>query len=400
MGVVAAAPASGAVYWGAFDGSFRPPAATVGAANLDGGTPIQNYLAGLETPGSTGAACGVSVDDSYLYWAGSEGIGRVNLDGPALPVTIVPNLHRPCGLTVDHAHIYWGNFQDGAVGRANLDGSEANLSFIAGLNRPCDVAVADGHLYWAERDGIGRANLDGSEPEHNFLSVGPLSGCAIAVRDGYLYWGENEAIARIRLNGTELDGGFIADTGEVEGIATDAGHVYWVDHPPRSLASIGRTNLDGSEPNRAWIPSDPNEFPPSAQSNLLGVAVDGRPSPPPLLRPARPIRFGKVTHYVRSGRASIEVWVPDRGELEVSAPGLACRVISDSTPHPARGGALRWRAFLHARNGKLGKRVRAKLKRKGVVPVTLSATFSTVRTPTVGAVRRLKLRLSAKPDRE
>lgn len=391
------AAASAAVYWGVFDGSFKSASATVGAANLDGGGVNRTYLKGLEAPGSTGAACGVSVSDSYLYWAGAEGIGRVNLDGAATPATIVPNLHRPCGLTVDESHVYWGNSSEGSLGRANLDGTEASSSFITGLDRPCDIAVGAGHVYWMQTQGIGRANLDGSNPEPDFLPLGVHRGCGIAIRGQYLYWGQYEAIARANLDGTERDPTFIADTGGVEGIATDAGHIYWVDMAPGGAAGIGRAELDGGEPERAWIPPDPNGFVGGGQSNVLGVAVDARPSPPPLLLSAS-LSFGRVTHFPRSGRASVEVWVPRWGDLQVSAPGLACRVIAGSVSDPSGSGPLRWRVRVRPLNGPVGKRIRAKLKRKGAVTVTLTASFNAQRTPPATATKSLRL-LERKPVR-
>jgi hypothetical protein len=390
--LAAAGSAQAAVYWGLFDGSLNLPVATVGAANLDGSGANPNYLDDLETPGATGVACGVSVTATDLYWAGDHGIGRVNLDGPAAPVTVVPGLVRPCGLTVDQSHVYWGGIQQGSIGRANLDGSEANPAFVSGLSRPCDVAVAGDYLYWAEPLGIGRVRLDGSAPQRDFLPGGPLRGCGFAVRGEYVYWGSGESIARARLDGSEYEPDFIAATGAVEGIATDASYIYWVDHPPRALSSIGRAGLDGSQPNRAWIPADPAGFLLGAQSNVLGVAVDARPAPPPLLHPERPIRFGRAAHDSRAGTVVLDVWVPDWGALEVTSPGLRHRVIADTNPHPARGGALRWRVHLRPLKGRGGRRIRTRLKRRGVAAVTVRATYYAERTNPVGAVRRLKLR--------
>jgi len=385
--------AAAALYWGVFDGKINAPVATVGAANLDGSGATSNYLADLPTPGSTGTTCGVAVNDAYLVWAGERGIGRVNLDGPAAPTTIVPNLLRPCGLTVDQTHVYWGNYYNGTIGRARLDGSEVNPAFVSGVSRPCDVAVAGGYLYWAEPGRIGRVRLDGSELDQSlFPGYGPFGGCGLAVRGQYVYWGAHGSIARASLDGSELDQSFIPTVGDVEGISTDSAHLYWIDHPSRALASVGRAALDGSEPNRTWIPSDPAGFLRSDQSNLLGIAVDARPSPPPLLLPERPLRFGKAKHDVKAGTVRLDVWVPDWGKLAVSAPGLRCKVIADSVPHPKRGGALRWRVYLKPLEGLPGRRVRAQLKNKGIAEVRVSATFTVARTNPVSAVRKLKIR--------
>jgi hypothetical protein len=51
---------------------------------------------------------------------------------------------------------------------------------------------------------------------------------------------------------------------------------------------------------------------------MVSGAVDEEPTAPPLIKPALPIRFGKVTHYARSGRASAVIWVPAWGQMTVS----------------------------------------------------------------------------------
>jgi len=393
-----AGAARAAVYWGVVDETLKSPVALVGAANLDGSAPTSNYLEALETPGSTGTACGVAVNDAYLFWAGDKGIGRVNLDGPAVPLTIVPNLWRPCGLTADQTHVYWADRNNGAIGRAGIDGSAVNPNFLNGLDRPCDVAVAGGYLYWAQRFAIGRVKLDGSEFDPNlFPGYGPSEGCGLAVRGEYAYWGAHGAITRAALDGSEIDQNFVAGATGVEGISTDATHLYWVAHSLGFPAGIGRAGLDGSNPNRTWIPPDPaTALHSPMQSSLLGVAVDARPSPPPLLLPERPVYFGKAKHDAKAGSVIVDVWVPDWGTLAVTAPGLRARVVADSLPHPNRGGALRWRVTLKPLKGRAGKRVRTQLKNKGVAAVTVSATFTTARTNPVSAVRKLKLRKQVK----
>ena len=203
--------------------------------------------------------------------------------------------------------------------------------------------------------------------------------------------GDRGSIVRASLDGSEPDQNFIAGVGKVEGIATDSNHIYWVDYSAGALASIGRASLDGSGSDRGWIFS-PGGALLGDQSNLLGVAVDARPSPPPLLLPERPIQFGKARHDTKAGTVVLDIWVPDWGTLAVSAPGLRAKVIADSTPHPKRGGALRWRAYLKPLKGRHGRRIRTQLKNKGAAKVAVSATFTVARTNPVGAVRKVKLR--------
>ena len=70
--------------------------------------------------------------DAYIYWTGSNGIGRANLDGTGANPSFIPEASSPYGVAVDSAHVYWANFETGTstIGRANLDGTGANPSFI------------------------------------------------------------------------------------------------------------------------------------------------------------------------------------------------------------------------------------------------------------------------------
>lgn len=368
-----AAPA--AVYWAT--------GSTIGAANLDGSQPNQKYFKPPFPSGSAGPECGLAVTPSYLYWVGAFGIGRVNLEGPATPQTIVGGLQRPCGIALDGTHLYWANREAGTIGRANLDGSEPNPTFISGLNGPCNVAVGNGRLYWLGWSGIGRANLDGSEPEPGF--VGTVGGCGLAVDSSYVYWGEYGSMGRVRINGSERQPGFITGVGGVSAIALDAGHLYWADQPEgMSYASVGRANLDGSGALRSWISTE--------SFSLGGVAVDGRPSPPPLPLPSRPIRFGQTRHDERTGSVVVDVWVPERGELVLEAPRLEWKVLKGPEPPPWRGGSFRWRlkVWPGGTNAK-AKQIRASLRNKGWAKVALRVSYAETGQLAETAVKRITL---------
>src|SRR6188472_3072114 len=131
--LLAPAAASAAVYWG--------ENGAIGAANLDGTGPNPDYFKPPYPSDSAGVSCGLAASDTYLYWVGTFGIGRVNLDGPATPATVSPHLERPCGLAIDATHLYWAEMNAGVIGRANLDGSEPTMALVTGLSRPCGVAV-------------------------------------------------------------------------------------------------------------------------------------------------------------------------------------------------------------------------------------------------------------------
>lgn len=377
----AAGIATAAIYWG--QGSL-------GAANLDGTEPNPEYLkTSLAPTFNASAGCGVAVTPGYLYWSGWFGIGRVNLEGPAAPATIVPSPAQQCGVSTDSAGLYWANTEAGSLVRANLDGSGIDSSLVTGLDHPCGTAVGSGHLYWVDWRGIGRSNLDGSEPQRSFLSSAP-SGCGVAVDSTYVYWSSSSsdnhgAVGRARLDGSEANPTFIAGLpGHVGSVALDPGHVYWTEwHEGMVYSTIGRANIDGSAANGSWITT--NSF------NLGGIAVDARPTPPPLPLPSRPIQIGQLRHNLRTGVATLDVWVPARGELTVTAPTLGWKVLKGNSP-PYLAGSFRWRLKIWpGKRGKVAERLRTELRDKGKAAVTLNLSYAEEHQLPLSAVKRVSL---------
>lgn len=326
---------------------------------------------------------------TYLYWSGALGLGRVNFEGPAAPATILPSPGQQCGVSADSASLYWANREAGEIVGANLDGSGLKLGLVTGLDKPCATAVGGGHLYWVDFRSVGRANLDGSEPQPSFISTAP-GGCGIAVDSTYVYWSvltadNHGAIGRARLDGAEPNPAFISGLpGHVGGIAVDAGHVYWTEwHPGMVYSTIGRANLDGSGANGSWITT--NSF------DLGGIAVDARPTPPPLPLPSRSIHFGQLRHNLRTGVATLDVWVPARGDLSVTSPQLGYKVLKGNPPSYVQG-SFRWRLKVWpGKRGKVAKRLRTQLRDKGKAAVTLTLSYNEERQLPLTVSKRISL---------
>lgn len=375
-----AGTATAAIYWG--QGSL-------GAANLDGSEPNFEYLKTSLPPTSIASAnCGVAVTPSFIYWSGILGIGRVNLEGPATPATVVPSPAEQCGVSADSASLYWANTEAGGIVRANLDGSGINASLVTGLDHPCATAVGGAHLYWVDWRGVGRSNPDGSAPERNLIPTAP-GGCGLAVDSTYLYWSSSVAnqgaIGRARLDGSESNPSFITGLpGHVGAIAVDAGHVYWTEwHEGMVFSTIGRASLDGSAANGSWITT--NSF------NLGGIAVDARPTPPPLPLPSRSIHFGPLRHNLRTGVAILGVFVPARGDLSVVTPQLGWKVLKGSPPSYLAG-SFRWRLKLWpGKRGKVAKNLRTQLRNKGKAAVTLTLSYNEEHQLPLTATKRISL---------
>ena len=211
---------------------------TIGRAHLDGTSRDDSFI-------STVSARDVTVDGNYIYWTenvASGGIARANLDGSGVNHDFI-KANAPYGVAVGADHVYWSNWtapwgidMGTTVGRAKLDGTEVNQAFVTGAQLPQGIAVDASHIYWANTQwplvgrygAIGRASLLGSDPIQDFMWV---SACGVDVDSKFLYWAETSnttstglpLIGRANLDGTDGDLNFIRGTGSGScAIAVDA----------------------------------------------------------------------------------------------------------------------------------------------------------------------------------
>jgi virginiamycin B lyase len=111
---------------------------------------------------------------------------------------------------------------------------------------------------------IARANLDGKGVKRDFVALPPGAGeGGLALDDAHLYWANRDSIGRANLDGTEPDQRFIRNVDvsvEGSGVAVDEEHIYWVSrfsddpviwHP--GTGAIGRANLDGTGVDESFI---------------------------------------------------------------------------------------------------------------------------------------------------
>jgi hypothetical protein len=92
-----------------------------------------------------------------------------------------------------------------------------------------------------------------------------LTGTGVAVAVRHIYWANvaTDTIGRADLDGSNPNQSFITGAFSPRGVAVDAEHIYWVNF---GTDTIGRADLDGSNPNQSFI-TGASFFP-------IGVAVD------------------------------------------------------------------------------------------------------------------------------
>jgi hypothetical protein len=182
-------------------------------------------------------------------------ITAAELNGGNVNADFIPQ--HALGLAVDSSHIYWADPVNGTIGRANLDGSGVKDAFIAPGPTKCGKEIEPGVFEGEEA----------SKPRY------------VAVQGEYIYWsntgcpevaGQQKtegggSIGRAKINpiteeAEEVKAEFIPGTvepnpGEVihqvsnpQGIAVNAGHIYWANAPYEPVNhSIAQATIGGGE---------------------------------------------------------------------------------------------------------------------------------------------------------
>lgn len=209
---------------------------------------------------------GTTRAEAAVYWGSArDGVGAANLDGsnPQWDYFYWPypsdSQGPPCGVAVNSEYLYWA--APGGIGRRNLNREGLYpATVVPHLDGPCGVALDGGHIYWGNRGGhppstpqagsIGRANLDGSEANNAFVT-GLERPCDVTVGGDHVYWIEDGGIGRASLDGSNPERPFIplpATYGGC-GLAASAGYLYWGQD-----GAIARANLQGGEIESVFIP--------------------------------------------------------------------------------------------------------------------------------------------------
>ncbi len=219
-----------------------------------------------------------------LYWrethsANGTVIRRSDLDGTNIEnlVTIPTAIGNSFGLALDldDQKVYWAERENGKIRNANLDGSDP-ADVVTGLDLPLGIALdqGGGRVYWCQDQvlaaGVYRANLDGSGIEQ--VLGNSCTGIALDETGGKLYIvGGFMGPRRANLDGSSPEelidfATFSAVFGDNvrHSIALDvpAGKMYFTAHRyfAGTTSSVGRADLDGSNPERVVSETDPGSL--------------------------------------------------------------------------------------------------------------------------------------------
>ncbi len=278
-GALALCPSAGAQLYWANEGTN-----TISRASLDGLTVDASYVTGATAP------TGVAIDGLHVYWSHAGGvsgsIGRADLDGTTNKTqTLISTSSAPQGVALDSARVYWTHVVSsaGEVGRATLAGFGVNPSFVATANTsPCGVASDADDEYWANGGSPGSiGSAHGNTLTSQNLIPGTFTSdpCGVARAGPYLYWANQggESIGRADLDGSNPIPSFVdtdpaGDIASVPcGLAIDGSHIYWAD---QGTDKIGRADIDGSDP-------DPDFISAGIGSDPCGMAVSPTQEPSP-----------------------------------------------------------------------------------------------------------------------
>jgi hypothetical protein len=192
-----------------------------------------------------------STQAQKMYFSGSEGIYRADLDGAHLEclIAVTPSRagSRPGGIALDacHGKMYWTDYRLKMIRRANLDGSNVeDLPFKCDGN-PTDIALdaSCNMVFWTEElhreqvpvsGSIQWAHVSGVRFD-NPLAIGRSQGLAVDAMADWVYWGEFGRIQRARSDWSETETVVFFSNGTLTGPALDlnAERLYFLS-PSRS----------------------------------------------------------------------------------------------------------------------------------------------------------------------
>lgn len=276
--------AGAAIFWVNTDSD------SIGAANIGRHRAVdvsQQLIGGLAL--ASGVATGPG---NELYWTDSlhNRISRARLSYDRrgrlhahIQRNFITGADDPMGVAVYGGYVYWVNHDvDGSIGRARLDGGDVEQRFIpnaAGeriddVNEACGLTVTASHIYWADTNQNTIAEADTATGADVSQFIPARSPCGVAVSGSHIYWADNldrGSIGRANLDGSDPTDDFISGASGPCGLAVAGGWLYWANSGAGTTGStIARARIGGAGVDERYV---------TGASSPCGVAVGGPPVP-------------------------------------------------------------------------------------------------------------------------
>ncbi len=179
---------------------------------------------------------GISVDNTFVYWADEDGVKRATKDG-ASTVTLFsdPRVHD---LAIDVDYVYWtgGMIGSGEIRRIDKSGGTVQTLASSGLHYPRSLVVDEGYVYWAEVTTLKRVSIAGGVPPTTIYSEAGSQMSSVAVSGSFLYWSQTDSGGSIgsgKVRHIPKAGGSMTDIetslSGPDSINLDSQSVYWGD---------------------------------------------------------------------------------------------------------------------------------------------------------------------------
>jgi hypothetical protein len=197
-------------------------------------------------------ALDVIADDARVYWAVTDGIWSVPLEGGAVAQLITGEL-QPTAIAADKDDVYFAamNPVDGTsrMGRVNKAGGPVEILWSDTFVRPAGIALDADTIYWVRGDGWSEGDdrsailsMPKAGGEAHTLAFDQSGALALAVDDEKVYWlnaGQMDDYGAGELHSISKKGGpaYVlathqknqdwTQTSSPKAVAVDATNVYW-----------------------------------------------------------------------------------------------------------------------------------------------------------------------------
>jgi hypothetical protein len=256
----------------------------IGRANLDGSGANPNFI----TTGVSGGFGLAVTANSGIYWinhiAGDDAVGHANTDG-SNPVGdfFITGSVDVCGLSADQSFVYWLNTSGALrIGRAAPNGSGPDPNFVTVASAGCGVAVDPSFLYFETGNSIGRVPVAGGTPSADFVPAASAGTdpCGVAVNSQYVFWGNLAGspganfIGRANINGNAPNPTLVPGAGQPCGLAAAPSNKITVNSITKKTKK-GTATINAKVPGPGQVTLNQTSTPPDVNATAASVKQIG-----------------------------------------------------------------------------------------------------------------------------